>query len=105
MDIMKRFNQNYNEIENYYNFLVQKTKKHEFVGVINEWLIDNFYLLVEHKNGFMHEKKNIRKHNKLYNQLYPRINDIVVSKNYNITFKILCDELRNYQKKIGRAHV
>ena len=98
MDIMKRFNQNYNEIENYYNFLVQKTKKHEFVGVINEWLIDNFYLLVEHKNGFMHEKKNIRKHNKLYNQLYPRINDIVVSKNYNITFKILCDELRNYQK-------
>ena len=88
MDIMKKFINNYNEIENYYNFLVQKTKKHEFVGVINEWLIDNFYLLVEHKNSIIQEKKNIRKHNKLYNKLYPSISEIVVSKNYNITFTL-----------------
>ena len=31
---------------NYYNYLVQKTKDHEYVDITNEWLIDNYYVLV-----------------------------------------------------------
>ena len=78
--------------------MVQKTKKHEFVGIVNEWLIDNFYILVEHKNSIIKEKKNLRKNNKLYLKLYPEINNIVVLNNFNINFKILCNELKKYQK-------
>ncbi|MBQ1551568.1 MAG: hypothetical protein IIZ67_05635, partial [Bacilli bacterium] len=98
MDIIKKFLSEYNEIEQYYEFLVQKTKRHEFVGIVNEWLIDNFYILVEHKNSIIKEKKNLRKNNKLYLKLYPEINNIVVLNNFNINFKILCNELKKYQK-------
>ncbi len=91
MDIIKKFLSEYNEIEQYYEFLVQKTKRHEFVGIVNEWLIDNFYILVEHKNSIIKEKKNLRKNNKLYLKLYPEINNIVVLNNFNIKFKILCN--------------
>ena len=96
MDIIKKFLSEYNEIEQYYEFLVQKTKRHEFVGIVNEWLIDNFYILVEHKNSIIKEKKNLRKNNKLYLKLYPEINNIVVLNNFNINFKILCNELKKY---------
>ena len=99
MDIIKKFLSEYNEIEQYYEFLVQKTKRHEFVGIVNEWLIDNFYILVEHKNSIIKEKKNLRKNNKLYLKLYPEINNIVVLNNFNINFKILCNELKKYQKE------
>ena len=98
MDIIKKFMNDFHEIEKYYEFLVQKTKRHEYVGVTNEWLIDNFYLLVEHKNSIVDDKKNIRKNRKLYLDLYSRINNIVVKNNYNINFKILCQELKKYQK-------
>ena len=98
MDIIKKFLSEYNEIEQYYEFLVQKTKRHEYVGIVNEWLIDNFYILVEHKNSIIKEKKNLRKNNKLYLKLYPEINNIVVLNNFNINFKILCNELKKYQK-------
>ena len=57
MDIIKKFLSEYNEIEQYYEFLVQKTKRHEYVGIVNEWLIDNFYILVEHKNSIIKEKE------------------------------------------------
>ena len=99
MDIIKKFLSEYNEIEQYYEFLVQKTKRHEYVGIVNEWLIDNFYILVEHKNSIIKEKKNLRKNNKLYLKLYPEINNIVVLNNFNINFKILCNELKKYQKE------
>lgn len=45
--IIKKFLNNFENINEYYNFLVDRTKKKEYVGITNEWLIDNFYLLVE----------------------------------------------------------
>ena len=34
----------YKIISKYYRFLVNKVKQHENVEIINEWLIDNYYL-------------------------------------------------------------
>ena len=45
---VKRFLNDFEVVNKYYNYLVEQTKKKEFVGITNEWLIDNFYLLVEH---------------------------------------------------------
>ena len=52
MNIVRNFTNDFNAIERYYDFLVQQTKNHEYVGVINEWLIYNLYLLVEYKKAY-----------------------------------------------------
>ena len=56
---IKKFLNNFESINNYYSYLVDKTKQKEYVGITNEWLIDNFYLLVEHKSNIIHNKKNL----------------------------------------------
>ena len=97
--LLKKFKNNFKEINEYYNFLVNKTKKYEYVGIINEWVIDNFYLLVEHKNNIKFDIHNVKKNKKSINKMYPILKDIASKYNYNINFKILCEELNNYQKK------
>ena len=47
--IIKKFLKNFESINNYYNYLVDKTKNKEYVGITNEWLIDNYYLIIENK--------------------------------------------------------
>ena len=64
-NILKKFFNNFENITDYYNFLVDKTKNHEYVEITNEWLIDNYYLLVEHKNEIINSKKLIKKNKKL----------------------------------------
>ena len=44
-NILKKFKNNFEDITEYYNYLVAKTKNHEQVDITNEWLIDNYYLL------------------------------------------------------------
>ena len=96
-NIMKKFLRDFDDITEYYSFLVNKTKNHEYVDITNEWLIDNYYLLVEHKNNILTSKKTIKKHMKMLNDNYYFLKNIVSKKNYNITFKYLVDELKKYQ--------
>ena len=58
---MKKFFNNFGDITEYYNFLVNKTKNHEYVEITNEWLIDNYYLLVEY---YLKCKEAIKEKNK-----------------------------------------
>ena len=94
--IMKSFFNNFNDITEYYNFLVNKTKNHEYVEITNEWLIDNYYILVEHKNAILNNKKKLRKCSKEIKSNYYFLKSIVVKKNYNISFKYLVEELNKY---------
>ena len=34
-------------INRHYNNLIKISKQHYFIGIINEWIIDNYYLIVE----------------------------------------------------------
>ncbi len=97
-NILKRFIKDFTDINDYYNYLVNKTKNREYVGITNEWLIDNFYLLVEHKQAIMLDKKEIKKNLKTIIKVYPILKEIVIKHNFNISFKILVDEVKNYQK-------
>ena len=102
----KIINKFFNEFENitkYYNYLVEKTKNHEYVEITNEWLIDNYYLLVEHKNSIQNLKKELNKNYKLISSNYLFLKNIVTSKNYNIDFKYLVDELKYYQKETNQV--
>ena len=98
-NILKKFFSDFNDITEYYNFLVNKTKNHEYVEITNEWLIDNYYLLVEHKNNILTNKKRLQKCTKIINDNYYFLKNIVSSKNYNINFKYFVEELRKYQKE------
>ena len=97
--LMKKFFNDFEVINKYYNYLVTQTKNKEFVGITNEWLIDNFYLLVEHKTNIVHDKKEIKKRLKLIEDIYYPLKNIAMSHNYNIDFNILVNEFNSYQKE------
>ena len=97
--LMKKFLSNFKDITDYYNYLVQKTKNHEYVDITNEWLIDNYYLLAEHKNNIVNNKKKIKKNYKAVQKNYLVLKNIVAKRNYNINFKYLVEELKRYQKE------
>ena len=96
--LLKKFINNFGDITQYYNYLVNKTKNHEYVDITNEWLIDNYYVIVEHRNAILSNKHGMRKYRKTIEHNYEFLKNIVTKKNYAITFKYLVDELRNYQK-------
>ena len=58
-NILKKFFSDFEDITEYYNYLVNKTKNHQHVDITNEWLIDNYYLVVEHKNIILGNKYKI----------------------------------------------
>ena len=101
--IINKFFDEFENITKYYNYLVEKTKNHEYVEITNEWLIDNYYLLVEHKNNILNSKKEINKNYKTISSNYLFLKNIVTAKNYNIDFKYLVDELKSYQKETNRV--
>lgn len=51
-------------ITKHYNELIKITKQHYFIGITNEWIIDNYYLLVEKENEIKHFYKKIIYNNK-----------------------------------------
>ena len=99
--LLKTFLIDFNIVNNYYNYLIEKTKKMEYVGITNEWIIDNFYLLVEHKTDILNDKKNLNKKLSKFD-FYYCLKDIVEKNNYNVSFKYLTTELKEYQKETGK---
>ncbi|MBQ6497272.1 MAG: hypothetical protein IJI58_00980 [Bacilli bacterium] len=98
-NLIRKFFNDFNDITEYYNFLVKKTKDHEYVEITNEWLIDNYYLLVEHKNSILDNKKEIERNAKIIRDNYSIIKNIVSKRNYNISFKYLVEELKKYEEE------
>ena len=49
-NLYAKYLENCNNIDAYYQNLVTLTKNHFYVGSTNEWILDNYYLVVEHKN-------------------------------------------------------
>ena len=98
----KLFQKHYEIIEKHYEYLVNLTKNHTFVGTTNEWIIDNFYLIVETKNNLKRSYKNSKKF-KYANvnnvDMYKIIENIFIEHNYDVNYKILVKDLNNYQTK------
>lgn len=100
--IYSKFLDDCNNIENYYEKLVELTKNHNFVGSTNEWIIDNFYLIVEQRNSlkrtFKH-KKNIKELLAKNENMYDILKNIFKSHNYNLDKQLLIRDLNLYQTK------
>lgn len=100
--IYKLFLKNYDVINKHYEYLVNLTKNHIFVGSTNEWIIDNFYLIVETKNNLKKSYKNSNKfkHAKTNNvNMYDIIENIFIDNNYDVSYRSLVRSLNNYQNK------
>ncbi len=96
---IKRLFNNFKEITSYYEYLVEKTKKFEYVSAIDEWVIDNYFLVVEHKNSIMPIRKQIARKLKKSDKLYYIMKDMAVKNNYNLSFEQLVQDLNIYQKE------
>ena len=100
--LYKLFLKNYDIIQKHYEYLVELTKNHTFVGSTNEWIIDNFYLIVETKNNLKKFYKECHKfkHAKTNNvDMYEIIENIFKEHNYDVNYEILVTSLNNYQTK------
>ena len=101
-NLIRKFFNDFNDITEYYNFLVKKTKNHEYVEITNEWLIDNYYLLVEHKNNLLLNKKELQRNSKIIRDNYFILKNIIGKKNYNINFRYLVEELKDIQSETNK---
>lgn len=100
--IFSKFLEDCNDIESYYEKLVELTKNHNYVGSTNEWVIDNFYLVVEQRNAIKRtfkNKKNVKEMLCINEDMYKILSDIFKSFDYNIDKYILIRELNSYQNK------
>ena len=98
----KLFLKNYDIIHKHYEYLVNLTKNHIFVGSTNEWIIDNFYLIVETRNNLKKSYKGCQKfkYAKANNvDMYEIIENIFQENNYDINYKVLVTSLNDYQEK------
>ena len=100
--IYSKFLDDCSNIEKYYEKLVDLTKNHHFVGSTNEWIIDNFYLVVEQRNAIkklFKSRKNIKETLAINEDIYKILYDIFKSHNFSIDNDLLVRELNNYQNK------
>ena len=97
-DMYFGFLKRFNKINKYYNYLIKQTRKSFYVGITNEWIIDNFYLLAELKTDIVRDRVEICKSIKDTKNLYYTLRQVAISNNYNIPFKVLVAELKKYQK-------
>ena len=97
---MIKIKQDFKNITKYYNELVKITKKHYFIGISNEWIVDNYYLIVEkkeHINQFLKDSK----HNKYLiknNDIMSLLKNVLEKNNYKIDEEKLIIEVKNYCK-------
>ena len=88
-------------VNNYYNFLVSLTKKHYFIGITNEWIVDNYYLLVEKNEHILHFLKNKKQNKYMYKNFdMPKmLRTILEKQNYKVDSNILVESIQNYCKE------
>jgi len=101
MNIKIKFLLDLNTISKYYKRLLRETKNDRYVGNINEWLIDNYHLIIEEKhvaaNMDMSKFKNIKLKQK--KELYHLVKNILKDQGYSLSTSGLIKALKKYQKK------
>ena len=94
-------NKNFNIITKHYNNLIKLTKQHYFIGIVNEWIVDNYYLIVEKNNLIKHFNKNKKESKYLYKNvdMINLLNHILEFRNYRIDESDLIINIKDYCDK------
>ena len=96
------FKKDISYITDYYKKLIKRTKQKQIIGSINEWIVDNYYLISEQEKNIMNEyrDKKIKKiSNKRKKQIYLLIYSYLKETDFKVDMPLLFDKLNNYQKK------
>ncbi|MBE6147517.1 MAG: DUF3131 domain-containing protein [Firmicutes bacterium] len=99
---LKQFKQDLKVIEKYYHSLVKLTKEHQIIGAFNEWILDNYASLLEHKNMVLeyYGDKNLMKSSKTSGETIWNILTYQLEETrYKMSKKDLIRYFNNYQKK------
>ncbi len=93
----------FRKIKKHYKKLIKMINNHFFVGIINEWIVDNYYLLEEQRVNICRFVKNKKqyKYTNRYIDMYEMFENILEKYNYKIDEKIVIDEVIDYQKTTG----
>lgn len=97
--LLRNFLEDFNDISDFYSFLITKIKNRENIETINECLVDHYDLVIQCKNVLMSSKKKLSRNLKYADNIYSVIYNIVNKNQYNISYKLLIDEIDSYQNK------
>ncbi len=96
----KNFYKNKDIVSSYYTYLTGLTNEHYYIGTVNEWIVDNYYLLVEREKVTKAFLKNRKAYNHAFKKnqnLYTIMEKILKRNKFKIDANILIQELNRYQ--------
>ena len=102
--VLLNFKRDVRSIDRYYKKLIVKTKKKQIIGNINEWLVDNYYVISEQSkyvesDYYQKEVKAIKENRK--RQLYLLVYNCLKENGFNVDVNSLFNKLNVYQKDTG----
>lgn len=97
------FRKNMSTIDKHYSFLISKVKQNEKIGIVSEWIVDNYPNIVEEKIAlleFLECKNNVKNMEKYSERLNKILSQIFSQFDYKISDKIISTNLSKYQTKL-----
>ena len=101
-NFQKDFKEDLKDIKIYYDYLVSLTTDQKTIGVINEWIIDNYAMLLESSNvvsDFLTDKTLKKTINNSGVKLRKMIENILEYQDYKLTEKTFIRSFHQYQKE------
>ena len=101
--LLRNFLEDFNDISDFYSFLITKIKNRENIETINECLVDHYDLVIQCKNVLMSSKKKLSRNLKYADNIYSVIYNIVnKNRTYTHTYPHCVNYLNNFIHIINR---
>ncbi len=102
----KQFEANQKTVCSYYNYLVELTSNHYYIGTLNEWIADNYYLIAEQEKAMRLILANRKGYNYAFKgevDLYEVLYKILKHNKFKVDKNTLIKELNLYQDNFNYA--
>lgn len=100
-----KFRDNVKIISKHYSFLIKVIKDSGYVGIVNEWLVDNYFSIIEKKNNleeFFSTRENRSNMKKYGDKLFKMMQQIFKQYDYKIEYKPLIRNILKYQQRFAK---
>lgn len=97
------FRSNMRDISKHYKKLIETTKKGKFIGIVNEWIVDNYPILLEHANGikfFLKSRRTRQLLKKKGERIYTLLYEICNRHQFKVDKEIILRSVSKYQEKL-----
>ena len=108
----REFNRNTKKLLNYYNYLISLTTDSKYIGTVNEWVIDNYYLVVEQeynarrlldtRSAYKHAFGGaVETHFEGRRNLYDVVRRILKRNKFKMDIPMIINDFNKYQENHG----